>query len=82
MRIPALAPWTAHAACKGRTDLFFPERGDPAAELVAQAKAICAGCPVRIPCLEAGHHEEFGVWGGLTVDERRRLRRKREQRAA
>ncbi len=57
-------------------DLFFPAQG----ESLAQAKAICAGCPVRQPCLEFAleQREVFGVWGGLSERERRTLRRDRQ----
>ena len=45
----------------------------------AKAKAICARCPVRDACLayalDTG--EAFGVWGGLTEDERRAMLRQR-----
>ena len=73
----------AAAACKGAgPGLFF----GPAAEFVsattkreAAAKAICAGCPVRDACLayalDTG--QEYGIWGGLTEDERRALLRHR-----
>jgi len=30
-----------------------------------KAKAICAGCPVRLPCMEDGRDEPFGIWGGV-----------------
>jgi WhiB family redox-sensing transcriptional regulator len=55
--------WREHAACKGLpTDWWFPERGDTA----AAAKAICAACPVREPCLQYAvvHDVRVGVWGG------------------
>ncbi|WP_406325224.1 WhiB family transcriptional regulator [Streptomyces niveus] len=52
-------------------ELFFPESGNPP---VAAIK-VCAGCPVRRRCL---HHaltapEEYGIWGGTTRNERRRI---------
>lgn len=57
------AQWMEHAACRGcGPALFFPTRG----ESTAQAKAVCASCPVQPQCLEhalqAG--EKFGTWGG------------------
>ncbi|MGP3917711.1 WhiB family transcriptional regulator [Nonomuraea sp. 10N515B] len=54
-------------------EVFFPERG----ESPRRAKVICAGCPVRQECLDYALAEEiqFGVWGGLTLLERRRFRR-------
>lgn len=38
----------------------------------ARAKALCAQCPSRVPCLEYGAHEVTGIWGGLGVRERQR----------
>ena len=56
-------------------DLFFPERGAS----TRRAKAICDGCPVRGECLDyaLAHGEKFGIWGGLSERERRRVRRER-----
>ena len=66
--------WQIAAACRGvDPDLFFTERG----EKTSDAKAVCRGCPVREDCLEyaMANVEKFGVWGGLSERERRRLRR-------
>lgn len=72
------APWMAEANCLGMgVDLFFPERGGCAPGETANAKDVCRGCVVRAECLEAGMDEKFGMWGGLTPRERRRLRMKR-----
>jgi len=59
-------------ACSGRTDLFFSD--DP--DVIAEAKAICADCPVRPECLEVAFATPalVGVWGGLTEEERASLR--------
>ena len=67
--------WMDDAACKGQpTDLFFPARGDSTVE----AKAICAGCPVRAECLEyalaGASHEAAGIWGGTSFRQRRKIR--------
>lgn len=44
---------------------------------IARAKRVCAGCPVRLECLEwAIQRKEVGVWGGTTEDERRLMVRK------
>lgn len=53
-------------------DAFFPEKGGS----TKAAKAVCLACPVRVRCLEyaLSHEERFGVWGGLSEKERRRLR--------
>ncbi|MGI9021914.1 MAG: WhiB family transcriptional regulator [Acidimicrobiales bacterium] len=68
--------WRDEAACRDAdTAVFFPLSDDEA----GRAKAICATCPVREPCLlfALANREEQGVWGGLTESERRRLRRRR-----
>lgn len=59
-------------------EAFFPERGGD----VRPAKRICRQCPVIRQCLEYAleNDERWGVWGGLSEMERRRLRR--ERRAA
>ena len=75
------APWTVDAACADADpDLFFGEHGRPATE----AKAICAGCPVRAECLDFAleGRERFGIWGGLTEKQRRVEARRRKQAAA
>jgi WhiB family redox-sensing transcriptional regulator len=70
---PALAGWRYRAACRG-TDLnvFFPGRSESA----EPARQICAGCPVRQPCLDyaLSHGITRGIWGGLTERDRRPLR--------
>ncbi|OAR22048.1 hypothetical protein A8W25_30025 [Streptomyces sp. ERV7] len=65
----------AGAACtKADPEVFFD--GTPGA--IEVAKQICGGCPVRARCLRLAleRGEAFGIFGGLTADERRRLRRK------
>ena len=68
--------WQDLANCLGvDPDLFFPERGASTRE----AKEVCKGCSVRAECLEyaLSNGERFGIWGGLSERERRRLRRQR-----
>jgi WhiB family redox-sensing transcriptional regulator len=68
--------WQERANCLGvDPDLFFPERGASTRE----AKSVCGSCEVRAECLEYAldHAEKFGIWGGLSERERRRLRRQR-----
>ncbi len=68
--------WQMFANCLGvDPDLFFPERGASTKE----AKAVCQGCVVREDCLEYAlqNGEKFGIWGGLSERERRRIRRQR-----
>lgn len=66
--------WQDRALC-AQTDpeAFFPEKGGSTRE----AKKICLGCEVRDECLEYAleHDERFGIWGGLSERERRRLKR-------
>jgi WhiB family transcriptional regulator, redox-sensing transcriptional regulator len=67
--------WQERALC-AQTDpeAFFPEKGGSTRE----AKQICNSCEVRAECLEyaLGHDERFGIWGGLSERERRRLKRR------
>ncbi|HUC06340.1 MAG TPA: WhiB family transcriptional regulator [Acidimicrobiales bacterium] len=74
--------WRKQAACRGLdADVFYP---DPEDEVdAAEAKAICALCPVRQACLEhaLAHREREGVWGGMTERERRRIVRQRRKSA-
>ena len=58
-------------SCEADPDLWFSER----AEDIAQAKEACGFCPVRTECAELGKNEEFGVWGGMTPEERRTAQR-------
>ena len=67
--------WQDSALC-AQTDpeAFFPEKGGSTRE----AKKVCGRCAVRGDCLEyaLGHDERFGIWGGLSERERRRLKRR------
>jgi len=68
--------WQVRANCMGvDPDLFFPERGASTRE----AKEVCRGCVVRQECLEyaIANGEKFGIWGGMSERERRRVRRAR-----
>ncbi len=68
--------WQALANCLGvDPDLFFPERGASTRE----AKEVCRACVVREECLEYAivKGEKFGIWGGMSERERRRVRRAR-----
>lgn len=66
--------WQVKALCK-ETDpeLFFPEKGGSTRE----AKGVCVGCEVKAECLEHAlkSGERFGIWGGLSERERRRVAR-------
>ena len=72
--------WQIKASCRGpQAAVFFPptsfERKDEKEEREARAKAICAQCPVRKPCLEYAVRirEPHGIWGGLNELERKQL---------
>lgn len=64
--------WSEGACRHLPADLFHPDRG----ESTKDAKAVCVACPVRVPCLEwaLANHEKFGIWGGTSERERRRIR--------
>ena len=67
--------WQAVALC-AQTDpeAFFPEKGGSTRE----AKSVCKVCEVKNECLEYAltHDERYGIWGGLSERERRKLRRR------
>ena len=72
--------WQEHASCRRLpVEVFFPLVEQEADD----AKAVCQSCVVKDPCLEFAIEadERFGVWGGLTSDERRLLVSKRRARA-
>lgn len=74
--------WAESAAC-ARPDApsMFPHEKD--AEDTELAKDICKGCPVARACLEEAMQrgEQFGIWGGLTPDERRARHRRSTRKA-
>lgn len=76
--------WRARAVCRDTDpDLFFPiGTSEPALEQIRNAKTICAGCAVKAQCLEWAleTNQHVGIWGGLTEDERRDLRRRQRAR--
>lgn len=68
-------PWASHAACRDADpDVFFSERETE----VANARRICSGCAVRDDCLDwaLDMRIRYGVWGGATPRERRRMLRR------
>lgn len=68
--------WQEHAACRNHpTDLFFPTDNTHPHKITI-ARSICQGCTVRDECLDAAltRNELFGIWGGYTVKERRKIR--------
>ncbi|MGH3321751.1 MAG: WhiB family transcriptional regulator [Streptosporangiaceae bacterium] len=79
--------WREYAACRAEDpELFFPigSTGPAALEQTAQAKAVCARCPVRAACLAYALRtgQDFGIWGGLTSDGRRALRARQSMDAS
>lgn len=68
-------PWVVFSACRDKdANIFFPEtRGQE-----KEALAICATCPVQYDCLEYAFEADirFGIWGGMTEKQRRRLARR------
>jgi WhiB family redox-sensing transcriptional regulator len=81
--VSPLPAWRAKAACLDEDpELFFPTGSTgPALEQIAAAKAVCQRCPVITQCLQWAlkTNQDAGIWGGLTEDERRALRRKRQR---
>lgn len=67
--------WQERALC-AQTDpeAFFPEKGGSTRE----AKKVCTSCDVRSECLDyaLANDERFGIWGGLSERERRKLKRR------
>ena len=72
--------WTNRAICRDEDpELFFPVGTDgPALLQIMEAKTVCRRCPVVTECLTYAveHGEDAGVWGGMSEDERRALRRR------
>jgi WhiB family redox-sensing transcriptional regulator len=73
--VPAELAWQERALC-AQTDpeAFFPEKGGSTRE----AKRVCMSCEVRAECLEyaLANDERFGIWGGLSERERRRVKKR------
>lgn len=72
--------WRDQAACLDvDPETFFPVQTNDR-QAIDRAKAICGTCAVQEVCLlyalETG--QQFGIWGGLTEDERRALRRRKQ----
>lgn len=68
--------WTRDALCtQVGGDIFFPEKG----ESTAPAKKVCSHCPVINECLEWAitNDEQWGVFGGMSLRERRKIKRRR-----
>ncbi|MFN8126556.1 MAG: WhiB family transcriptional regulator [Candidatus Nanopelagicales bacterium] len=78
--------WRHSAACRDEEpELFFPiGNTGPALQQIDDAKRVCHSCDVQEACLnwaiESG--QDAGVWGGLSEDERRSLKRRRARERA
>lgn len=73
-------PDLTDALCSGTGNiLFYPNKGD--SDLIRNAKKLCEKCPVQEECGEWAiqNNEDFGIWGGLTVEERKLIRRQRSK---
>lgn len=71
--------WQTKARCtEVDPEIFFPERGGSS----RAARSVCSQCEVRLDCLEyaLNNKEQFGIWGGTSERERRRLRKERTVR--
>jgi len=80
--VPIPYGWQAEAACAGQPDpVFFPDKGG--ADAYGDARQLCQTCPVRRFCLEFamtyGRSNPYGMYGGLTPDERIALARARRR---
>lgn len=75
--VPPRPPWMDEAGCAGiGSDWWYPPaRRDGSDDSGREAKRVCRSCPVRVECLEyaLAINEEFGIWGGLTPGERRKI---------
>jgi WhiB family redox-sensing transcriptional regulator len=72
---PPTPDWMAEGVCRSvDPEIWFPPRGDSN----RTAKQICRKCSVRPECLEYAlvHDERFGVWGGMSEGDRRKLKRR------
>lgn len=66
--------------CVNDPESWYPEHGGQGG--TAHIKAMCRSCPIVNQCAEYGivNEPNFGIWGGLAVRERQRIRRRRGYR--
>jgi WhiB family redox-sensing transcriptional regulator len=82
MRLADDRRWTEVAECaKPGSTYMYPSKTDSIG--IQRAKSLCAACPVRGECLTEAMriNEQHGIWGGLTADERNKLRSNRARAA-
>lgn len=76
--------WRHRASCREENpELFFPVgTSGPALLIIAEAKTVCRRCPVRTDCLSwaLDSGQDHGVWGCMSEDERRALKRRNQRR--
>jgi WhiB family redox-sensing transcriptional regulator len=71
---PGPLAWQERALCaEVDSEMFYPEKGGSTRE----AKRVCLACEVRAECLDyaLARDERFGIWGGLSERERRRVKK-------
>jgi WhiB family redox-sensing transcriptional regulator len=75
--------WTSAQCRREDPEVFFSldnERGPAKLARESAARAICARCVIQADCLAfALSRDDYGVWGGMTQEERRKLKRERKQ---
>ncbi len=74
MIVQQILAWQKKARCiEVDPEIFFPERGGSS----KAARAVCSLCEVRLQCLRYAlvNREQFGIWGGTSERERRKLKR-------
>lgn len=79
-KVPQKA-WVNEAGCYDQPiEVFYPPEDDPKATYKV-ARSLCERCPVRLPCLDYALEtgEKWGMWGGLTPEERTREKRCRDR---
>ena len=80
--------WQYDGACRDMdTEMFFHpegERGAARRRRAANAKAVCATCPVIEQCRQhaLASQEPYGIWGGMTEEERREIVQRKRRRVA
>jgi WhiB family redox-sensing transcriptional regulator len=71
--------WILEAACRGHDpEIFFPSTSAEVVKHLDTAQQICGTCIVQAECLDYAQVNKFdeGIWGGLSANQRRRIRRK------
>jgi WhiB family transcriptional regulator, redox-sensing transcriptional regulator len=76
--------WVADAVCvQIDPEMFHPKKGEDSNHGKAVKRVFCQRCPVKSECLEHALDDPglSGIWGGMTENERRRMRRMRRSAA-